>query len=92
MIGVSHGHIGKLNEFSVSEYRNKLAVASDANWCITKAYDAVLKGITNTPTGLPMLIAPTGKSIYEYPALDTITHVENTMSAVERWQANQKKD
>jgi peroxiredoxin len=41
VIGVSHDPIDKLNKFSVSECRNKFAVASDADQSITKAYDAV---------------------------------------------------
>ncbi len=42
VIGVSHDDIDKLNKFSVTECRNKFAVASDADQSITKAYDAVL--------------------------------------------------
>ena len=42
VIGVSHDPIGKLNQFSVSECRNKFAVASDADGSVMKAYDAVL--------------------------------------------------
>ncbi len=60
VIGVSHDPIDTLNKFSVSECRNKFAVASDADQKITKAYDAV-------------------------------KHVGNTMAAVQKWQAEQKK-
>ena len=42
VIGVSHDPIDTLNKFSVSECRNKFAVASDADQNITKEYDAVL--------------------------------------------------
>src|SRR5713226_10498398 len=42
VIGVSHDPIEKLNRFSVSECRNKFAVASDADGGIMKAYDSVL--------------------------------------------------
>src|SRR6202451_4238520 len=42
VIGVSHDPIEKLDKFSVSECRNKFAVASDADVSIMKAYDAVL--------------------------------------------------
>src|SRR5579883_2736371 len=44
VIGVSHDPIEKLNKFSVSECRNKFAVASDADGSVMKAYDAVLLG------------------------------------------------
>src|SRR6476661_2462457 len=42
VIGVSHDPIEKLNKFSVSECRNKFAVASDADGSVMKAYDAIL--------------------------------------------------
>src|SRR5271154_4186281 len=42
VIGVSHDPIEKLNQFSVSECRNKFAVASDADGSVMKEYDAVL--------------------------------------------------
>src|SRR6476661_7283195 len=42
VIGVSHDPIDKLNKFSVSECRNKFAVASDADGSVMKAYDAIL--------------------------------------------------
>src|SRR5512140_2427547 len=42
VIGVSHDPIDKLNKFSVSECRNKFAVASDADGSIMKNYEAVL--------------------------------------------------
>ena len=37
------------------------------------------------------VIAPTGKIIYEYTALNPDNHVANTLAAVEKWQAEQKK-
>jgi thioredoxin-dependent peroxiredoxin len=37
------------------------------------------------------VIAPTGKVIYEYTAMSPDKHVENTMAAVEKWQAEHKK-
>src|SRR5882672_4369440 len=42
VIGVSHDAIDTLNKFSVSECRNKFAVASDADLKIAKAYDSQL--------------------------------------------------
>src|ERR1700674_5476999 len=43
VIGVSHDSIETLNKFSVSECRNKFAVAADPDQHIMKSYDAVLK-------------------------------------------------
>ena len=55
VIGVSHDPIEKLNKFSVTECRNKFAVASDADQHITKAYDAVLlRSSPSTRTAPPM--------------------------------------
>jgi len=56
VIGVSHDPIDKLNKFSVSECRNKFAVASDKDGSVMKNYDAVLPSCRSNrtmPTGLP---------------------------------------
>src|SRR5882757_8885316 len=90
VIGVSHDPIDKLNKFSVSECRNKFAVASDADQSITKAYDAVLAARPEYSDRTSYVIAPTGKIIYEYTALDPEKHVGNTMAAVEKWKAEHK--
>src|SRR5471030_2097822 len=88
VIGVSHDTIDTLNKFSVSECRNKFAVASDADKKISKAYDANLF-ITSYSNRTSYVIAPNGKIIYEYTALNPDKHVENTMAAVEKWKAEQ---
>jgi thioredoxin-dependent peroxiredoxin len=85
VIGVSHDPIDTLNKFSVSECRNKFAVASDADLKITKAYDARLL-ITSYSNRTSYVIAPDGKIIYEYSALNPDKHVENTLAAVTRWR------
>jgi peroxiredoxin Q/BCP len=90
VIGVSHDSIDTLNKFSVSECRNKFAVASDADKKISKAYDANLF-ITSYSSRTSYVIAPNGKIIYEYTALNPDKHVENTMAAVANWQAEHKK-
>jgi thioredoxin-dependent peroxiredoxin len=91
VIGVSHDNIETLNKFSVSDCRNKFAVASDPDQKITKDYDAVLAIKPEYANRTSYVIAPTGKIIYEYTALDPDKHVENTMAAVEKWKAEQKK-
>src|SRR3982074_128094 len=90
VIGVSHDPIDTLNKFSVSECRNKFAVASDADQSITKAYDAVLAVKPEYSNRTSYVIAPTGKIIYEYTAMDPDKHVGNTMAAVEKWKAEHK--
>jgi thioredoxin-dependent peroxiredoxin len=86
VIGVSHDSIDTLNKFSVSECRNKFAVASDVDKKISKAYDANLF-ITSYANRTSYVIAPDGKIIYEYTALNPDKHVENTMAAVEKWKS-----
>jgi peroxiredoxin len=90
VIGVSHDSIDTLNKFSVSECRNKFAVAADADQKITKEYDAVLAIKPEYANRTSYVIAPNGKIIYEYTALDPDKHVENTMAAVEKWKAEHK--
>ena len=90
VIGVSHDNIETLNKFSVSDCRNKFAVASDADQKITKQYDAVLKQKPEYADRTSYVIAPTGKIIYEYTAMDPDKHVENTMAAVTKWKAEHK--
>jgi peroxiredoxin len=90
VIGVSHDSIDTLNKFSVSDCRNKFAVASDADQKITKEYDAVLKMKPEYADRTSYVIAPDGKIIYEYTALDPDKHVDNTMAAVEKWKAEHK--
>ena len=90
VIGVSHDPIDTLNKFSVSECRNKFAVASDADHKISKAYDAVLL-MTAYSSRTSYVIAPDGKIIYAYSALNPDKHVENTMAAVAKWRADQKQ-
>src|SRR5271167_1881557 len=91
VIGVSHDNIETLNKFSVSDCRNKFAVASDPDQKITKEYDAVLAIKPEYADRTSYVIAPNGKIIYEYTAMNPDNHVANTMAAVEKWQAEQKK-
>lgn len=91
VIGVSHDPIEKLNKFSVSECRNKFAVASDADGSVMKAYDAVLPVKPDFANRTSYVIAPTGQVIYSYTDLKPDAHVENTMAAVKKWQDEHKK-
>ena len=88
VIGVSHDPIDRLNQFSVTECRNKFAVASDADLKIAKAYDARLL-VTSYSNRTSYVIAPDGKIIYAYSALSPDQHVKNTLAAVARWRAQQ---
>ena len=89
VIGVSHDDIDTLNKFSVSECRSKFAVASDKDARISKAYDAQMM-FTSYSSRTSYVIAPTGKILYEYTALDPDKHVDNTMAAVNKWREAHK--
>src|SRR6266702_233543 len=91
VIGVSHDPIEKLDRFSVSECRNKFAVASDAEGGIMKAYDSVLPDHPEYANRTSYVVAPTGEIIYSYTAMKPDQHVENTMAAVKKWQDEHKK-
>jgi thioredoxin-dependent peroxiredoxin len=89
VIGVSHDTIDTLNRFSVSECRNKFAVASDADRKISKAYDANLF-LTWYASRTSYVIAPNGTILYEYTALNPAGHVVNTLAAVEKWRTGKQ--
>ena len=85
VIGVSADPIDKLNKFSVSECRNKFAVASGTSKVIS-AYDVKLPVISKS-NRTSFVIAPDGKIIAEYSALDYKDHVGKMMAAVKEWRA-----
>ena len=91
VIGVSHDPIEKLDKFSVSECRNKFAVASDGDGSIMKASDSVLESHPEYANRTSYVIAPTGEIIYSYTAMNPDKHVDNTMAAVKKWQDGHKK-
>ena len=91
MIGVSYDNVDTLNKFSVSECRNKFAVASDGDQKIMKAYDAVLKGKPEWADRTSYVIAPTGEALYTYTDLKPDKHVENTMAAIQKWADSHHK-
>lgn len=90
VIGVSHDAIDTLNKFSVSECRNKFAVASDADLKIAKAYDSQLL-FTSYSNRTSYVITPDSRILYAYSALSPDKHVQNTMAAVAKWRAQQPK-
>ena len=87
VIGVSHDDIDTLNRFSVSECRSRFAVVADEDQSIMKSYDAVLAIEPQYANRTSYVIAPDGRIIYEYTALDPDKHVENTLAAVRKWRA-----
>ena len=84
VIGVSGDDIDKLNRFSVSECRNKFAVASADSKLISE-YKVKLPVVARS-NRTSYVIAPDGKVIFAYSALNPAGHVEKTMAAVKAWK------
>jgi len=91
VIGVSHDDIATLDRFSVSECRNKFAVAADTDGRIMRAYDAVMPSHPDYANRVSYVIAPTGAIIYSYTSMNPDRHVENTLAAVRQWQLEHSK-
>jgi peroxiredoxin len=89
VIGMSADPIEKLDKFSVTECRNKFAVGSASAKTIAD-YDVQ---IPNRPMAnrTSYVIAPDGKIIFAYSAMDPAGHVEKTMDAVKAWNASHRK-
>jgi len=89
VIGVSADPIEVLDKFSVSECRNKFAVASATPQVIAD-YDVKLATSARS-NRTSYVIAPDGKVIFAYSAMDPAGHVEKTMDAVKAWKAAHSK-
>ena len=89
VVGVSADPIDVLDKFSVSECRNKFAVAS-ATPAMIADYDVKLAQ-TARANRTSYVIAPDGKVIFAYTAMDPAGHVERTMAAVKAWKAAHRK-
>lgn len=87
VIGMSADPIDKLNQFSVQECRNKFAVGAATPATIT-AYDVVLPARPAISNRTSYVIAPNGKVIFVYSAMDPAGHVTGTMDAVKAWRAS----
>jgi thioredoxin-dependent peroxiredoxin len=85
VIGVSADPIDTLNKFSVSECRNRFAVAS-ADAKLISAYRVKLPLISRS-NRTSFVIAPDSKILFEYSALDPAGHVDKAMAAVKAWRA-----
>ncbi|MEO8345801.1 MAG: peroxiredoxin [Betaproteobacteria bacterium] len=91
VIGVSHDDIATLNKFSVSECRSKFAVAADGDQRVMKSYDAVLAIKPEYADRVSYVISPDGHIIYAFSSLNPEKHVANTLGALKKWSAQQKK-
>ena len=85
VIGVSGDTIDTLNRFSLSECRNKFAVAA-ADAKLISAYQVKLPLLSRS-NRTSFVIAPDGKILFEYSAFDPAGHVDKTMAVVKAWRA-----
>jgi peroxiredoxin len=90
IIGVSSDKIDVLDKFSTADCQSKFALAADPELKVAKSYDAVLTKMLGYADRTSYVIAPDGKILYAYSAMDPDKHVENTMAAVEKWRAEHK--
>ena len=92
VIGVSNDKIETLNKFSVSECRNKFAVAADTDKKIMKAYRATMMGgLLGMADRTSYVITPDNRILFAYSALDPNGHVDKTLEAVRAWRAQHAK-
>lgn len=91
VIGVSRDDIQTLQKFSVSECRNKFAVASDKDQRIMKSYDAVLASNPEYADRVSYVIAPEGRVVFAYKSMNPERHVEYTLDALRKWSAQRAK-
>jgi peroxiredoxin len=89
VIGASTDDIETLNRYSVSECRNKFAVAAVEKG-LAKSYDAALWFMPSKSNRTSYVIAPDGKIIFVYSALDPDGHVEKSLAAVRQWRETHK--
>jgi len=90
VIGVSKDDIETLNKFSVSECRNKFAVAADPDLKIAKSFDAKIP-LVGYSDRTSFVILPDATVSYAYSAMSPDKHVANTLAAVREWKAQQPK-
>ena len=91
VIGVSHDDVATLDKFSVSDCRNKFAVAADPTGEVIKQYDAAMIGHPAYADRISYVIRPDHKVIFAYKNGDYMHHVELTMSAVKDWHDTHHK-
>ena len=88
VIGVSKDDIETLNKFSVSECRNKFAVAADPSLKIAKSFDAKIP-LVSYADRTSFVILPDSTISFVHSALSPDEHVKSTLAAVKAWKATQ---
>ena len=98
VIGVSGDNIEALEKFSTASCGSKFPVAADPNGEVIAKYDVSLK-MPGASTMLKMdhpsdrtsfLVAPDGKVIATYSAMDASKHVSTMLAALKTWRETHK--
>ncbi len=86
VLGVSEDDIATLNRFSVSECQSAFAVGADDHGKVAKSYDATLPlvGLSNRTS---YAIAPDGRVLAAYTAMDPDGHVSHMLDALKQFKA-----
>ena len=90
VIGVSADNLDTLDKFSVTECRNKFAVAADPDTKVIKQYEAENTQRPGRAARISYVIAPDGTILLSHAGNDPIEHVKMTMAAVEKYAAEHK--
>ena len=85
VIGVSMDQFDTLKKFSVSECRNRFAVAADENGFVSALYDAKQSHDTHAAR-VSYVIAPDGKVLLSYENRSPDEHVARTLAALQKWK------
>ena len=90
VIGMSADNYETLRRFSVEACRNAFPVATASPETI-RAYDVRLREGSELTNRTSYVIAPSGRIIYVHSDPDWRNHVTNTLAAVRRWRASQRR-
>lgn len=83
VIGVSQDKIETLHKFATSECRKKFAVAADTDGSIAHAYDATMgPSFLHYSSRTSYAIAPSGKIVGVWSAMDPDEHVSKMLAAL----------
>ena len=88
IIGVSADDIETLHRFSVSECRDKFAVAADEDGSIMQAYDATSSRRPDVAGRISYVISPEGKVTHVQVSSPPKAHVSETLAAVKALSGN----
>ena len=85
VIGLSGDDIETLKRFSVTECRNRFAVASDRGGRIMKAYDARMPYSETYAKRVSYVISPQGRILHAITSMGPEAHVPSTLDALRQW-------